>query len=90
MKLLFRKSFLKDIKRIESKKTKEMILTVIENCRVAENTIDIKNLSALVSNGKFYKIKSGSYRFGLFIDNGTVEFLKFGTRENFYNDFPPY
>jgi mRNA interferase RelE/StbE len=90
MKLLYRKSFLKDIKKIESRKTKDLIASVIENCHEAKNLSEIKNLGSLVSNGKYYKIKSGSYRFGLYIDDGLIEFLKFGTRENFYNDFPPF
>ena len=90
MKLFYRKSFLKDIKKIESRKTKDLIISVIENCRVAKNLSEIKNLGSLVSNGKYYKIKAGTYRFGIYIDNGIIEFLKFGTRENFYKDFPPF
>jgi len=51
MKVVFRNSFLQDIKKLKSK-----------------TTIDLID----------------------FIDKGTVEFLKFGTRQNFYSDFPPY
>ncbi|RLD72261.1 MAG: type II toxin-antitoxin system RelE/ParE family toxin, partial [Bacteroidetes bacterium] len=44
----------------------------------------------LTSKGKYYKLKHGHYRFGVYINKGVIEFLKFGTRQNFYNDFPPY
>ena len=67
-----------------------MIQNVIDNCRDATNISDIKNVGYLTSKGKYFKITAGSYRFGIYINKGTIEFLKFGTRENFYNDFPPY
>jgi len=51
---------------------------------------NIKHCEPLQSRGKFFKLKYGQYRFGVYIDKGTVEFLKFGTCQNFYNDFPPF
>jgi mRNA-degrading endonuclease RelE of RelBE toxin-antitoxin system len=89
MKLIYRKSFLKDIKKVESQKTKDLINSVLTNCGSARTISEICNCSPLLSKGKYFKIKYGSYRFGIYIDKGTIEFLKFGTRENFYKDFPP-
>jgi len=89
MKLIYRKSFLKDIKKVESKKTKDLIKSVISNCGSARTITEISNCSPLVSKGKYFKLKYGSFRFGIYIDKGTIEFLKFGTMENFYKDFPP-
>jgi len=86
----FRTSFLKDIKKLKSKDTVNLIQTVIENCENAKTISDIKHCEPLQSRGKFFKLKYGQYRFGIYIDKGTVEFLKFGTRQNFYNDFPPF
>jgi len=90
MKVEYRSSFLKDIKRIKSKSTTSLIQSVIENCENAGTIAEINNCEALQSRGKFFKIKCGQYCFGIFIDKGTVEFLKFGTRQNFYDDFPPF
>lgn len=90
MKVIFRSSFLKDIKKLKSKSTTDLIHSVIENCEKATAISDIKHCEPLQSRGKFFKLKYGQYRFGVFIDKGTIEFLKFGTRQNFYKDFPPF
>ena len=90
MKVEYRSSFIKDLKKIKSKATSDLIKTVIENCEKAVTIAEINHCEALQSRGKFFKIKCGQYRFGVFIDKGTVEFLKFGTRQNFYDDFPPF
>lgn len=90
MKVEYRSSFVKDLKKIKSKATYNLIKSVIENCEKAGTIAEINHCEALQSRGKFFKIKYGQYRFGVFIDSGTVEFLKFGTRQNFYDDFPPF
>ena len=90
MNILYRSSFLKDIKKLKSGSTVNLIHSVIENCEKAVTISDIKNCEPLQSRGKFFKLKYGSFRFGIYIDKGTVEFLKFGTRQNFYKDFPPF
>jgi mRNA interferase RelE/StbE len=90
MKVVFRSSFLRDIKKQKSKRIAELIHSVIENCEKAKTIADINHCEPLQSKGKFFKLKIGQYRFGIYIDKGTIEFLKFGTRQNFYDDFPPY
>lgn len=67
-----------------------MIKDVIENCEKAQTIAEIKKCERLVSKGGYYKIKIPPYRFGIYIYAGTIEFIKFGTRENFYKDFPPH
>ncbi|MCW0484986.1 type II toxin-antitoxin system RelE family toxin [Gaoshiqia sediminis] len=90
MKIEYRSSFVKDIKKLKSTALSKLIKSVIENCENAHTISDIKHCEPLQSRGKFFKIKHGQYRFGVFIDKGTIEFLKFGTRQNFYDDFPPF
>ena len=90
MKVEFRSSFVRDIKKLKSKAISDLVKEVIENCENAQAISDIKHCEPLQSRGKFFKIKHGQYRFGINIDKGTVGFLKFGTRQNFYNDFPPF
>jgi mRNA-degrading endonuclease RelE of RelBE toxin-antitoxin system len=90
MHVEFRNSFLKDIKRLKDRKEKELVKKVIEECEAAESSRQILHCEPLTSKGKFFKIKYGQYRFGVYINKGTIEFLKFGTRQSFYKDFPPY
>ncbi len=90
MKVEFRSSFLNDIKKLKSKNTVNLIQRVIENCETARSISEIRHCEPLQSRGKFFKINHGQFRFGIFIDKGIVQFLKFGTRQNFYDDFPPF
>ena len=90
MKVEYRSSFIKDIKKLKSKSVSNLIQAVIENCESAQSIAEIKHCESLQSRGKFFKIKVGQYRFGVYINAGTVEFLKFGTRQNSYDDFPPF
>jgi mRNA interferase RelE/StbE len=66
MKVIYRKSFLKDIKRQKSRLITELIHSVIENCENANTIADIKHCEPLQSKGKFYKLKYGKYRFGIY------------------------
>jgi len=90
VKVEYRNSFLKDIKKIKDKKVKDLIESTILEAKAANNINEINNCERLTSKGKFYKIKHPPYRFGVHIDKGIIEFIKFGTRENFYSDFPPF
>lgn len=86
----FRNSFLKDIKKLKIQATKDLIKNVIQGCEAAKSPEQIPHCEPLTSKGKFFKLKYGQFRFGVYIDKGIVEFIKFGTRQNFYKDFPPY
>lgn len=90
MNLVFKNTFLKDIKKLKSPETKLLVKQVIDECQFANGINEIKHCTPLTSKGKYFKIKRGDYRFGVFIDKGIIEFLKFGTRQNFYDDFPPF
>jgi mRNA interferase RelE/StbE len=85
----FRSSFLKDIKKIKDKKVNELVLLTISEVKSAKSIKNIPKIERLVSRQPYYKIKKHPYRFGLYIENSEVEFVKFGTRQNFYRDFPP-
>ena len=89
MNVAFRSSFLKDIKKIKNKKVKELVLQTISEVKSAKSTKSIPKIERLISRQPYYKIKKHPYRFGLYIENAEVEFVKFGTRQNFYKDFPP-
>ncbi len=86
----FRNSFLKDIKKIKAQATKDLVKKVIKDCEAAKSPDQILHCEPLTSKGKFFKLKYSQFRFGVYIDKGIVEFIKFGTRQNFYKDFPPY
>ena len=53
MKVVFRSSFLKDVRKIRAKSIKELIYKVIENCENAKNIADIDHCLPLQSRGNF-------------------------------------
>lgn len=66
MKVEYRSSFIRDIKKLKSRYITNLIQTVIDNCEKADNIAEIKNCEPLQSRGKFFKIKYGQYRFGIY------------------------
>ena len=50
---------------------------------------DIVNLTELTGYPNFYRIKFNyRYRIGIYFDGEAIEFLRVGTREDFYKRFP--
>ena len=88
MQVEFRKSFLKDIKKVRDKETLSLIEKVILDAEKASKLSDIKGLEKLSGYKSYFRIKRPPYRFGVYSEKTTIEFVAFGTRENFYNSFP--
>ncbi len=89
MRLEFRKSFIKDLKKRKSdkallKRVKHIILEVEE----AQDTNKIKNLKKLKSQGNHYRIRLGDFRLGLVIEGDIARFVRFLHRGDIYRYFP--
>lgn len=55
----------------------------------ASNQIsEIKNLKKLEGFKNAYRIKTGDYRIGVFIEEDTIEFVRFVHRKDIYKKFP--
>lgn len=89
MKLEFKKSFAKDLrKRKQEKILLKRVQQVINEVNEAGNINDIGNLKKLKVSGRYFRIRLGDYRFGLIIENDTVCFVKFLHRSEVYRYFP--
>lgn len=88
MQVSFRKSFLKDIKKIKDSDTLKLIEKVIIEAEQAKLLADIKGLEKLTGYKGYFRIKRPPYRIGIYSEKSNMEFVAFGTRENFYNSFP--
>lgn len=89
MKVEFKKSFAKDLK----KKSKDRQLSakveqIIGQVDEAQDTHQITNLKKLKAEGNFYRIRSGDYRLGLIIKDDTVTFVRLLHRSEIYRYFP--
>lgn len=89
MDTAFRKSFVKDIKRHgKDERLLEKIKNIILEVEAAESILAINNLKKLKAEGSYYRIRTGSYRIGLIIENNTVTFVRVLHRKEIYRYFP--
>jgi mRNA interferase RelE/StbE len=89
MKAEFRKSFLKDIKRLgKEEKLLGRIKDIILEVEAADGIHAVVNLKKLKAVGSYYRIRSGNYRLGLIIEHDTVVFVRVLHRSEIYRYFP--
>jgi len=89
METEFRKSFVKDIKRYgKDGKLLARIKKIILEVEAADSIVTIGNLKKLKAEGSCYRIRSGSYRIGLIIENDAVIFVRVLHRREIYRYFP--
>ncbi len=86
----FKSSFLNDIKKVRDKALLTAIRQAILSAENAATLQDIPQLKKLKGNneGYYYRIKVGSYRIGVAIENETVIFAAFDHRKDIYKYFP--
>lgn len=89
MKVEFKKSFAKDLKKKSNdRRLSAKVEQIIEQVDEAEDTHQIPNLNKLKAEGNFYRIRSGDYRLGLIIEDDTVTFVRLLNRSEIYRYFP--
>ena len=89
MKVIFKKSFIKDLKNnSKNKKLLSQIKSVIEEIEDAQNINELKNLKKLKAEGSYYRIRVGNYRIGLIIKNNIITFVRLLHRKDIYRFFP--
>ena len=89
MKLEFRKSFARDLKkRAQDKKLLSRVREIIKEIEEANNIHEIKNLKKLQAEGHYYRIRIGDYRIGSLIEDDTVIFVRLLLRGEIYRYFP--
>ncbi len=88
MKVIFKSSFERDLKKIGNKSLVPEIEKMIENIEKAANVNDIENIKKLSGYKTFYRIKIKDFRLGLNIENDTVYFVRFLPRKDIYKLFP--
>jgi mRNA interferase RelE/StbE len=80
--------FSKDLDKLNQPSVKKAILDVIEEVEKAANLSEIKSIKKLKGHSTAYRIRSGNYRIGLFVENNIVEFARVADREDIYQIFP--
>ena len=89
MKLEFKKSFTKDLrKKGQDRSLFQRIQEIIQSVEQADTIQEIHNLKKLKSKDNHFRIRLGDYRLGLTIDNDTACFVRFLHRKEIYKYFP--
>ena len=88
MKVRFRNSFKKDLKRINDQKVLENVSQVIATVKGAESLAEITNLKKLKGYDDFYRVRIGEFRIGIRLVDGEIIFVRLLHRKEIYRFFP--
>lgn len=89
MKIKVSKRFIKDTQKITEQRILTKIRQLLEQTQQIKSLDELANLTELTGYANFYRIKFDyRYRIGIYYENDCVEFLRVGTREDFYKKFP--
>ena len=88
MKVDFRKSFLRDLKRVKEPEIRERLRETIYSVERAQSLQKIGDVRKLKYGDRFYRIRIGDYRLGLAREDDTLVFVRFLHRKDLYKYFP--
>ncbi|WP_194851887.1 plasmid stabilization protein [Nonlabens antarcticus] len=88
MKVTFRKSFFKDVKKHSDKKLKKTIKSKIIELENSYDLSAISNIIKLKNHDTAYRTRIGKYRLGFYHTDGVVDLARFVKREDIYDIFP--
>ncbi len=88
MKVEFKSSFVKDLKKIKEKHLQNQIRELIEKAESTANITELENMKKISGSDVYYRIRLGNYRIGIKIENNTVYFIRFLHRKDIYRYFP--
>lgn len=88
MEVVFLRSFLSDIKKINDEKLKSKIKDFIEELENAETIDEIYNIKKLKGFSTAYHWRAGDYRLGFYKDENKIELARFVKRNDIYKLFP--
>lgn len=89
MKVEFRSSFARDLKKVSENNIRQRVRHAIEQVEAANQLAEIANLKKLsAEGGSYYRIRVGDYRIGLKIEQEIVIFVRCLPRRDIYRRFP--
>jgi mRNA interferase RelE/StbE len=88
VKVEFRKTFEKDLRKLGDRSLLSKIKTVIELIETAEALDSVANLKKLKGEDGYFRVRIGDYRIGLYLEGDTILFVRILHRREFYRYFP--
>jgi len=87
VKVEFKESFKRDIKKIKERQIKDAVLSLISTIEKSSKPQDIPHIVKTHCNNNF-RIKIGSYRIGVVFEENMVILVRCLHRKDFYRFFP--
>ncbi len=89
MRLEFRSSFSRDLRRIRNADVLDRVLSVIEELEAAPAIAEIPSATRLKSDrGRYYRMRIGDYRLGAALVGDALVLVRFLHRRDIYRFFP--
>lgn len=88
MKLTFRSSFNRDLKKIKDKEILQEIKAYIHKAEAANSLGDITHIKKISGASGYYRIRVHEYRIGIFVSGDEIEFVRCLHRREVYKFFP--
>ena len=88
MTVSFRKSFLRDLKKLKDARVRGRVRDVIEAVAEADSLADLPDVKKMSGGSGYYRVRVGGYRIGLAVEDGEVEFVRVLDRKDIYRYFP--
>jgi mRNA interferase RelE/StbE len=88
LKVEFKSSFAKDLRKIKERKIKQQVLGIIEQVEKARDLQEITEVKKLQGADNYFRLKIGDYRIGLILEQDRVLFVRFLHRKDIYRYFP--
>jgi mRNA interferase RelE/StbE len=88
LKVEFKGSFLKDLKKLDDRNTRDKVRAIIETVEQAPNLNQMENLKKLKGGDHYYRVRLGDYRIGMIVEEDKVIFVRFLHRKDIYRYSP--
>ncbi|MCC6299645.1 MAG: type II toxin-antitoxin system RelE/ParE family toxin [Anaerolineales bacterium] len=88
MKVLFEKSFGRDLKKIKDRRLLKQVQDAIEQAESASSLNDLTHVKKMQGFDTYYRIRVGDHRIGIEILEGQVIFVCILNRKDIYRYFP--
>ena len=88
MTVTFRKSFLRDLKKLKDATVRGRVREVIEAVEEADSLSDLPEVKKMSGSSGYYRVRIGSHRIGLAVEGEEVEFVRALNRKDIYKYFP--
>jgi len=88
MEVIFLRSFLTDIKKLNDKKLKLKIKEFIIELENSQTLEDVGNIKKIKGFSTAFRWRTGDYRLGFYKNENSIELSRFLKRSDIYKVFP--